>query len=107
MGEGMRGGPGDAVKRDGITKAEFLARPLALFDKADANHDGKVTAEEMKAARQAFPDGWKDRREIGRTRRRDRVGQDVEIAVGAGSVKEQETIKKHEQGARDRKTAET
>ncbi|BAI97946.1 hypothetical protein Sj15T_23560 [Sphingobium sp. TA15] len=62
MGEGMRGGPGDEMKKDGITKAEFLARPLALFDKADANHDGKVTAEEMKAARQAFRDGWKDRR---------------------------------------------
>ncbi|AEG50247.1 EF hand repeat-containing protein [Sphingobium chlorophenolicum L-1] len=61
-GHGMRGGPGDEMKKDGITKAEFLARPLALFDKADANHDGKVTAEEMKAARQSFRDGWKDRK---------------------------------------------
>ncbi|WP_313808818.1 EF-hand domain-containing protein [Sphingobium sp.] len=59
----MHGGPGDEMKKDGaITKAEFMARPLAMFDKADANHDGKVTAEEMKAARQSFRDGWKDRK---------------------------------------------
>ncbi|KXU29546.1 calcium-binding protein [Sphingobium sp. 22B] len=61
--QGMRGGPGDEMKKDGtITKAEFMARPLAMFDKADANHDGKVTADEMKAARQAFRDGWRDRK---------------------------------------------
>lgn len=58
------GGPGrDGAGKDGdITKAEFMARPLAMFDKADANHDGKVTADEMKAAREAFRDGWKDRK---------------------------------------------
>ncbi|UZW54997.1 calcium-binding protein [Sphingobium sp. JS3065] len=62
-GHGMRGGPGGEMKKDGaVTKAEFLAHPLARFDKADANHDGKVTADEMKAARQAFRDGWKDRK---------------------------------------------
>lgn len=56
------GGPGrgDADKDGTLTKAEFMARPLAMFDKADANHDGKVTADEMKAARQAFRDGWRD-----------------------------------------------
>lgn len=49
MGGGMRGVDGD---KDGtITKAEFLARPLAMFDRADANKDGIVTADEMKAAR--------------------------------------------------------
>lgn len=62
-GQGMRGGTGDEMKKDGtITKAEFMARPLTMFDKVDANHDGKVTADEMKAARQVFRDGWKDRK---------------------------------------------
>jgi len=62
-GWGHRGpGHGDAGRDGAITKAEFMARPLAMFDKADANHDGKVTAEEMKAAREAFRDGWKDRK---------------------------------------------
>lgn len=63
-GRGMGpGGPGDGMKKDGaITKAEFIARPLAMFDKVDTNHDGKVTAEEMKAARQAMRDNWKDRK---------------------------------------------
>ncbi|QHD68305.1 calcium-binding protein [Sphingobium yanoikuyae] len=52
----MHRGPGfgDADKDGTMTKAEFMAGPLAMFDKADANKDGKVTAEEMKAARQAM-----------------------------------------------------
>ncbi|MFN3798694.1 MAG: calcium-binding protein, partial [Sphingobium yanoikuyae] len=52
----MHRGPGfgDADKDGTVTKAEFMAGPLAMFDKADANKDGKVTAEEMKAARQAM-----------------------------------------------------
>ncbi|WP_176591970.1 EF-hand domain-containing protein [Sphingobium sp. EM0848] len=59
----MRGGPDGDMQKDGaITKAEFMVRPLAMFDKADTNHDGKVTADEMKAARAAFRDGWKDRK---------------------------------------------
>ena len=62
-GPGMRGSPDGGMAKDGvITRADFMARPLAMFDKADTNHDGKVTAEEMKAARQAFRDGWKDRK---------------------------------------------
>ena len=49
MRGGMWGVDGD---KDGtITRAEFMARPLAMFDRADANKDGVVTAEEMKAAR--------------------------------------------------------
>lgn len=50
----MHGGPGgfgDADKNGTVTKAEFMARPIAMFDKADANKDGFVTADEMKAAR--------------------------------------------------------
>lgn len=48
---GMRGRGADADKDGTLTRAEFLARPLAMFDRADANKDGKVTADEMKAAR--------------------------------------------------------
>ncbi|WP_420143924.1 EF-hand domain-containing protein [Sphingobium sp.] len=52
MMQGGRGGFGDANKDGTMTKAEFMARPLAMFDRADANKDGFVTADEMKAARQ-------------------------------------------------------
>lgn len=49
MRGGMWGVDGD---KDGtITRAEFMARPLAKFDRADANKDGVVTSDEMKAAR--------------------------------------------------------
>ncbi len=50
-GGGMMGGRGIDADKDGtITRAEFVARPIAMFDRADANKDGTVTAEEMKAA---------------------------------------------------------
>jgi hypothetical protein len=61
----MRGGPGgpgfgpgfgDANKDGSVTKAEFMAGPLAMFDKADTNKDGFVTADEMKAARPQMRD---------------------------------------------------
>ncbi|MGE4321983.1 MAG: EF-hand domain-containing protein [Sphingobium sp.] len=56
---GWRGGAG----KDGVlTKAEFMAGPIALFDKADADKDGKVTAEEMKAARDAMRQQWRERK---------------------------------------------
>lgn len=42
----------DADKDGVMTRAEFLAPPSAMFDRADVNKDGVVTAEEMKAARQ-------------------------------------------------------
>lgn len=45
------GGFGDANNDGTVTKAEFMAGPLAMFDKADANKDGVVTADELKAAR--------------------------------------------------------
>ena len=60
---GMFGGFGRGGDRDGpVTRAEFLAKPLAMFDKADANKDGFVTADEMQAARQAARDAWQARR---------------------------------------------
>lgn len=60
----MFGGPGrgEAMKDGVLTRAEFMARPLAMFDKADSNKDGFVTAEEMKAARAAMRDAWQARR---------------------------------------------
>lgn len=58
---GMMGGPGRDADKDGVvTRAEFMARPLAMFDKADANHDGTVSADELKAAREAMRGGMRD-----------------------------------------------
>ena len=58
MRHGGQGGPGfgDANKDGTITKAEFMAGPLAMFDKADTDKDGFVTADEMKAARSQMRD---------------------------------------------------
>lgn len=59
---GMFGGFGRGGDKDGpVTRAEFLAQPLAMFDRADANKDGFVTAEEMQAVRQAARDAWQAR----------------------------------------------
>jgi Ca2+-binding EF-hand superfamily protein len=43
----------DADKDGRISIAEATARPLAMFDRADANKDGTVTLEERRAAWQA------------------------------------------------------
>ncbi|QGP79152.1 EF-hand domain-containing protein [Sphingobium sp. CAP-1] len=51
MGHEGPGGFGDAAKDGVVTKAEFTAKAVAMFDKADSNKDGFVTADEMKAAR--------------------------------------------------------
>ncbi|WP_435416681.1 hypothetical protein WAB17_07205 [Parerythrobacter aurantius] len=60
---GMRGGRGgpesmlqraDADSNGQVTKAEFQSAALARFDRADANGDGTISAEERKAARQAM-----------------------------------------------------
>lgn len=47
-----RGGPGmmDADKDGNVTKAEFQARALARFDRADTDHNGTVTVAERQAA---------------------------------------------------------
>jgi hypothetical protein len=63
MGFHGRGGPGGEAMKDGVlTRVEFMARPLAMFDKADNDKDGFVTADEMKAARHAMRDAWQARR---------------------------------------------
>lgn len=47
---GHRGGPGleraDANNDGNITRDEFLARPLEMFNRIDANHDGVIQASE-------------------------------------------------------------
>ncbi|MEQ1490106.1 MAG: hypothetical protein ABL932_06100 [Terricaulis sp.] len=49
---GHRGGPGggfegpDANNDGNITRDEFLARPIQMFDRLDANHDGVISAAE-------------------------------------------------------------
>lgn len=60
----MHGGWRGQGGKDGVmTKAQFMAGPLAMFDRADANKDGKVTAEEMTTARQAMREAWKARKD--------------------------------------------
>ncbi len=48
--EGRRGGPGfegaDANNDGNITRDEFLARPIEMFNRLDANHDGVIQASE-------------------------------------------------------------
>ena len=65
-GAGMHGGKRGAmmgyvmlrmadINKDGaVSRDEFVAAALAHFDKADANHDGKVTPEERRAAMKAM-----------------------------------------------------
>lgn len=69
QGHKMRGGrhrgPGMAGPADQdmvVSKADFIARGMTMFDRADANKDGFVTAAEMKAARQAMRAQRQDRK---------------------------------------------
>lgn len=64
MFHGRGGMRGEAMKDGVLTRAEFMARPMAMFDKADSNKDGFVTADEMKAARQAMREAWQARRGV-------------------------------------------
>ncbi len=54
--------PRDADSDGRVSLAEALARPLARFDRADANKDGTLTPEERKAARQQKRDEWRAKR---------------------------------------------
>ncbi len=61
-GHGSHGGPGRAAdgNKDGaVSQAEFVAAALSRFDSTDANKDGKVTAEERQAARDARRAEWR------------------------------------------------
>jgi len=53
----------DADKDGAVTKAEFQARMLQRFDRLDTNHDGTVTRDEAKAARDNMRQQWQSRRD--------------------------------------------
>jgi Ca2+-binding EF-hand superfamily protein len=53
----------DANKDGKVSLAEAQAPALAMFDRVDANHDGTISAEEHKAARDAMRTKWKEMRE--------------------------------------------
>lgn len=63
-----RPGPGhflkkvDADKDGKVSKAEFTAQGDKMFGEADANKDGYITAEEMKAAHAARKAKWEAKR---------------------------------------------
>ncbi len=52
----------DADKDGKVTLAEALSKPLAHFDAADTNHDGTLSAEEHMAAHAKMRDMWRDKR---------------------------------------------
>ncbi len=57
FGRDRMGGMGGKIDADGdgvVTRAEFQAPALAMFDRTDANKDGTVTLEERQAARAAW-----------------------------------------------------
>jgi EF hand len=64
MGDMMGGGRmferADANADGKVSLAEALAKPLARFDAADTNKDGTLTPEERKAARETMRAKWRD-----------------------------------------------
>lgn len=57
----MRSGEGGKVAS--MTKADFEAAMLQRFDRLDADHDGTVTPDEAKAARDNMRQQWQSRRQ--------------------------------------------
>ena len=55
----LMGGMGKAAGP--LTRQAFVDRALGMFDRADANRDGTVTAAERKAAREALRGQWRAR----------------------------------------------
>jgi len=53
----------DADKDGAITKAEFETSALQRFDRMDGNHDGTVTPDEAKAARDNMRQEWQAHRQ--------------------------------------------
>ena len=62
MGGGHMFERADANSDGKVTLGEAMALPLAHFDKADANHDGTLTPEERKAAHEKMREMWRDKR---------------------------------------------
>jgi hypothetical protein len=61
---------GDASGPREITRDAFIERGLSMFDRADANGDGVVTAEERRAAAEARREAMRERRGDGERRGR-------------------------------------
>jgi hypothetical protein len=71
---GFRGHGGFGLMRAGaegkaasMTKADFEAAMLQRFDRLDGNHDGTVTPDEAKAARDNMRQQWQSRRQAGQS----------------------------------------
>ena len=67
MGMGLGGGRmferADANKDGKVSLAEAEAPALAMFDRVDTNHDGTISPEERKAAHEAMRAKWKEMRD--------------------------------------------
>ncbi len=57
----------DANKDGKVSLAEAQAGPLAMFDKIDTNKDGTISPQEHEAARDAMRAKWKERRDGDKT----------------------------------------
>jgi hypothetical protein len=53
----------DADRNGAISRAEYETAALKRFDRLDANHDGTVTRDEAKAARDNMRRQWQSRRD--------------------------------------------
>lgn len=65
MKRGGHGAHGTAAMDAPLTKQAFVARSLAMFDRADADRNGTVTQAERKAARDTMRQQWQARKESG------------------------------------------
>ncbi len=62
--DGMRGDPNRV-----ITREEFRQKALERFDRMDLNHDGKITPDERKAAREQMREKFRERMQMRRDQR--------------------------------------
>lgn len=62
MGGKMHGKMGHGMKAD-MTREQFLARPMAMFDRIDTNKDGQITPGEREAAKDAMHKRWEARKD--------------------------------------------
>lgn len=63
----MRGKMARGMKGD-MTREQFLARPMAMFDRVDTNKDGQITSVEREATKDKMHKRWearKDKRDAG------------------------------------------
>ncbi|QKS01550.1 hypothetical protein F9288_19445 [Sphingomonas sp. CL5.1] len=65
MGMGMRGGDPNRV----ITREEWRQKAIERFDRMDLNHDGRITPDERKAAREQMREKFRERMQMHREQR--------------------------------------